>query len=94
MKQQSAFPQGFLWGAATSSHQIEGDNRANDWWEWEKRGRTPEVSGKACDSYGRFLEDFDLAKSMHHNAHRFSVEWSRVEPEEGEWNEKPIVNAS
>ena len=84
------FPQGFLWGAATSSHQIEGDNQTNDWWEWEKRGLTPDHSGKACESYLRFEEDFDLAKSMHHNAHRFSLEWSRLEPEEGRWNHEAI----
>ncbi len=48
------------------------------------------ISGKACDHYNRFREDFDIAKQLGHNAHRFSVEWSRVEPEEGKWNEKEI----
>ena len=41
------------------------------------------ISGGACDHYNRFREDFDIAKSLHHNAHRFSIEWSRIEPEEG-----------
>lgn len=48
------------------------------------------VSGRACDHYHRFREDFDIAKSLGHNAHRFSVEWSRIEPEEGKFSEKEI----
>jgi beta-glucosidase len=48
------------------------------------------ISGKACDHYNRFEEDFDLAKKLGHNAHRFSIEWSRIEPEEGKFNEKEI----
>ena len=78
----------FLWGAATSSHQVEGDNRHNDWWAWEQAGRLKEPSGIACDHYRRFREDFDLAKSLGHNAHRFSLEWSRFEPRENEWNDE------
>lgn len=87
---EKIFPQGFLWGAATSSHQIEGDNRLNDWWLWEQDGRTTDKSGAACDSYRRYPEDFDLAGTMGHNAHRFSIEWSRVQPEEGRWDEDAI----
>ncbi|MDP2599040.1 MAG: family 1 glycosylhydrolase, partial [Candidatus Liptonbacteria bacterium] len=48
------------------------------------------ISGRACDHYNRFREDFDIAKSLGHNAHRFSIEWSRVEPEEGKFDEKEI----
>lgn len=48
------------------------------------------ISGRACDHYNRFREDFDIAKQLGHNAHRFSIEWSRIEPEEGRWNEKEI----
>lgn len=110
------FPKGFLWGAATSSHQVEG-NTDNDWDEWEIRTANQRaensakafwwnpnwkkfereatdpanyVAGICCDHYNRFREDFDIAKELHHNAHRFSIEWSRVEPEEGRWNEKEI----
>lgn len=96
------FPKGFLWGAATSSHQVEGNNH-NDWSEWEKvnaerlskesGGKYPPenyISGRACDHYNRFREDFDIAKSLNHNAHRFSIEWSRIEPEEGKWDELEI----
>ncbi|OGM98994.1 MAG: hypothetical protein A2915_03470 [Candidatus Yanofskybacteria bacterium RIFCSPLOWO2_01_FULL_41_34] len=76
------FPEGFKWGSTTSAHQIEGDNY-NDWSEWEK-SRPPEFrSGKACDSYNRYEEDFDIAKSLNQNIHRFSIEWSRIEPKEG-----------
>ncbi len=84
------FPQGFLWGAATSSHQIEGGNRFNDWWDWEDRGRATERSGRACGSWERYEEDFDLAKSFGHNAHRLSIEWSRVQPEEGRWDDEAV----
>jgi len=78
----------FYWGAATSAHQVEGGNR-NDWTEWE-RERGIEQSGRACDHYNRFLEDFDIARSLGHNAHRFSIEWSRIEPEEGKFDEREI----
>lgn len=80
------FPKGFLWGSATSSHQVEGNNVHNDWWEWEQAGKLREPSGKACDHWNLFREDFKLAKSIHHNAHRFSLEWSRIEPEEGKFD--------
>lgn len=95
------FPKGFYFGAATSAHQVEGNNH-NDWTEWEKsperiadlkkRGLNPEgfISGRACDHYNRFREDFDIAKKLGHNAHRFPIEWSRVEPEEGKFDEKEI----
>jgi beta-glucosidase len=78
----------FFWGAATSSHQVEGNNH-NDWSEWE-RAHNLELSGVACDHYNRFREDFDIAKSLGHNTHRFSIEWSRVEPEEGKFDEREI----
>lgn len=86
------FPSGFLWGAATSSHQVEGGNRMNDWWDWELAGKTEEPSGKACDAFVRYEEDFDIARSLHHNAHRFSIEWSRIEPEEGKWDEDALAH--
>ena len=50
------------------------------------------ISGRACDHYNRFREDFDIAKSLGHNSHRFSIEWSRIEPEEGRWDEKEIAH--
>ncbi|GAF93024.1 unnamed protein product, partial [marine sediment metagenome] len=78
------FPLGFLWGTATSSHQVEGENRDNDWWDWEQepdRILHGHKSGKACDWWaGRWAEDFDRAAESFQNAHRMSIEWSRVEP--------------
>ena len=76
------FPDNFLWGAATSAYQVEGDNTNSDWWEWEK-STGHQSSGEACRHYEFYTQDFDLAKSLHHNAHRLSLEWSRIEPEEG-----------
>ncbi len=95
------FPEGFLWGSATSSHQVEGNNH-NDWSEWEKSpkriiqlkkdGKDPSdfISGKACDSYNRYEEDFDIARQLNQNVHRFSIEWSRIEPEEGKFSDEAI----
>jgi beta-glucosidase len=101
------FPQNFLWGAATAGHQVEGNNH-NDWTEWEKSkarlaylessglaakyGLQNFISGIACDHYNRFKEDFQLAEQLGHNATRFSVEWSRIEPREGEFDGKAIAH--
>lgn len=78
------FPKNFLWGAATSAHQVEGNNH-NDWTEWEKLGKVKngERSGRAAGQYERFAEDFDLARQLGQNAHRLSIEWSRIEPKPG-----------
>jgi beta-glucosidase len=82
------FPDGFLWGTSTAAHQIEGGNVNNDWWAWE---HTPgsgcaESSGDACDSLHRWPEDVELVASMGLGAYRFSLEWSRIEPAEGEFS--------
>ncbi len=87
MKEQVLqFPKDFLWGTATAAHQIEGNNVHSDWWAWEQDGRLPHKSGRACDSWKRWKEDVDLAKSLNTNAYRFSMEWARIEPEEGKFN--------
>ncbi len=85
--------QDFLWGVATSSHQIEGDNKQNDWWGWEAEGRIDGGvrSGKAADHWNRMREDLLLAKSLGLNTYRFSFEWSRFEPLEGEWREDAVA---
>lgn len=113
------FPEGFLWGAATSSHQVEGGT-TNDWSEWEKanadrlareaaskfgclpgwtekfgkEASRPEnyISGIAVDHYHHYEADFDIAKSLGHSAYRFSIEWSRTEPEEGKWDTQEIAH--
>jgi beta-glucosidase len=86
------FPFPFLFGAATAAHQVEGDNRANDWWDWESAGRVATPSGRACDHYHRFRQDMEIAEQLGHNAHRLSLEWSRLEPEEGRWDEKAFAH--
>src|SRR3989338_2848074 len=78
-------PKGFLLGAASSAHQVEGRNTNSDWWEYEQMGRLPK-SGLAADHYHRFAEDFQLACDIGLNAMRISLEWSRIEPEEGKWS--------
>lgn len=89
----SHFPKNFLWGAATSAHQVEGNNH-NDWTEWEKLGRVAhgEQSGRATGHYERFREDFALAAELKHNAHRLSIEWSRVEPKPGVFDADAIAH--
>lgn len=84
------FPEGFLWGAATSAHQVEGNNTKNDWWAWEQNKDPHLRSGKACGQYEHFEADFELIKELNHNAHRLSLEWSRIEPEEGKFDEGEI----
>ena len=83
------FPDNFYWGAATASYQVEGGIENCDWAEAARAGTVPPC-GRACDHYNRFEEDFDIAKSLGHNSHRLSVEWARIEPEEGVFNENEI----
>ena len=83
-----SFPADFLWGVATAGHQNEGDNVTSDTWFLEHVSPSifQEPSGKACDGWNRWPEDLDLAAAMHLTAYRFSVEWARVEPEEGRFD--------
>lgn len=82
----------FLWGAATSAHQVEGNNVRNDWWAWEQAQAPRLRSGLACDHYRRYREDFVLARALGHTAHRLSVEWSRIEPTQGRWDETALAH--
>jgi beta-glucosidase len=119
MPDKLEFPKNFLWGAATSAHQVEGGQH-NDWSEWEQAnadrlareaesifGDVPGwkerfaaeaadpktyVSGFAADHWSRYAEDFDILQELHLNAYRFSIEWSRIEPEEGRFDEKAIAH--
>lgn len=84
-----SFPPGFLWGAATASHQVEGGNDNNQWWLWEQgAGHISDgtQSGRACDWWHRAEQDLEAAAELGHNAHRLSLEWSRLEPEPGDWD--------
>ncbi len=85
------FPKDFYWGAATSSYQVEGNNVNADWWPWEIQAGK-ENSGAACRHYELYEQDFDLVKSLNHNAHRLSIEWSRIEPCEGEFSDDTIAH--
>lgn len=93
------FPGNFLWGSATAGHQIEGDNlHSQNWheeqldrfWEDDPEHKFKAVSGKADDSYRLYREDVDLLSSLGHQAYRMSIEWSRIEPAEGEWNQAAV----
>ena len=78
------FPSDFLWGTATSSHQVEGNNTNNDWWQWEQQPGTileGHQSGIASNWWENAEVNFDAAAEMGTTAHRLSIEWSRVEPE-------------
>jgi len=78
------FPPDFLWGTATSAYQVEGGNRNSDWWAWEESGRMPcgpDTAAVACDWWRNAERDLDLAAELGTNAHRLSIEWSRIEPE-------------
>ncbi|MDO8573869.1 MAG: family 1 glycosylhydrolase [Candidatus Daviesbacteria bacterium] len=77
------FPEGFLWGSATSAYQVEGNNIHADWEDFKS-------AGTACDQYNRYESDFELARELNHNAHRLSIEWSRIEPKENEFDEAEI----
>jgi len=85
------FPRDFQWGTATAAHQVEGDNANNDWHVWEQSGggriHADQVSGKACNWWaGHAEKDIRRMKELHTNAHRLSIEWSRIEPKPGKWN--------
>jgi beta-glucosidase len=87
------FPRDFLWGSATSAHQVEGYNRNNDWWAWEQedgrildRGR----SGGACDWWQNAEMDIERMSQMGANAHRLSLEWSRIEPEPSVFDDEAL----
>ncbi len=86
------FPQGFLWGTASAAHQCEGGNFTNQWYRWEQKGHilTGDTCGRAADWWERAESDFELAEQMENNALRLSLEWSRIEPEEGRWDSTAI----
>jgi beta-glucosidase len=85
------FPKPFLWGTATASYQVEGNNTNSQWWKWEQDGHTNGRSGLACDWWGgRWREDFNRAAETGQNAHRLSVEWSRIQPTPDRWDEEAL----
>jgi beta-glucosidase len=86
------FPDGFLWGTATAAHQVEGGNTNNDWWVWEhtEGSGTAEPSGDACDHFWRYPQDIAMLAYLGFGAYRFSIEWSRIEPAEGEFSRNAL----
>ena len=87
------FPPDFIWGVSTSSHQVEGGNENNQWWDWEAEEghiKGGERSGAACDWWHRAEEDFDRAAEMGLKSLRLSIEWSRVEPEPGRFDDAAL----
>ena len=94
MTLQRRFPAGFLFGSSTAAHQVEGGNTNNDWWAWEHtEGSTAsEQSGAAIDQWNRYPEDFALLAGLGQNAHRLSLEWSRIEPAPGEFSGAAIAH--
>jgi beta-glucosidase len=83
-----AFPEGFRWGTATAAHQVDGGTWNNDWWAWEHDANSPctEPSGDACDHWNRWPSDIRLLADLGFGSYRFSLEWSRIEPEDGEFS--------
>ena len=95
MAKELRFPAGFLWGAATSAHQVEGRNTANDWWRFEHcKGaiRGERCSGDACRHWELYDEDFARASADGHIAHRLSFEWSRLEPARGQFDPGAVAH--
>ena len=92
-QQELQFPAGFLWGTASSSHQVEGFNRNNQWWAFEQQPGAiwnGWKSGAACDWWRNAERDFDLMQQHNLQTHRLSIEWSRVEPEPGRFDHKAL----
>ena len=84
------FPEGFIWGSGYAGHQVEGNNIHSQWWANEQKGWFEHKSGLACNSYEMYQTDIDLAHSLGHQAFRTSVEWSRVEPTEGHFDDEAV----
>ena len=86
------FEKGFFVGAATAAHQVEGNNIHSDYWAQEQLPHTSftEPSGIACDHYNKYEEDIKLLADAGLNAYRFSIEWARIEPEEGKFDPAEI----
>lgn len=87
------FPADFRWGTATASFQVEGNNSNSDWWRWEENGRIlhNHRSGLASDWWANAERDLDMAAELGNNAHRLSLEWSRIEPEPSRFDQAALT---
>lgn len=93
MHKIQSFSRDFLLGAASAAHQVEGDNIHSDWWILEHHPALAGVivpSGKAVDHLNRYTEDIALLAGLGYNSYRFSIEWARIEPEEGKFSQDAI----
>src|SRR5438045_3289039 len=88
------FPAKFIWGTATAAYQIEGNNVNSDCWALEhaKPSLFAEPSGDATDSYHRFAEDVEIVARLGLDAYRFSIEWARIEPEDGFFSDAALAH--
>ena len=92
------FPKSFIWGTATAAHQVEGNNTNNNWFQWENnldsnnnyRIHNNQISGLAADHWNKYPEDIQLMKEIGMNHYRFSIEWSKIEPRQGFFDESAI----
>jgi beta-glucosidase len=92
------FGENFVWGSATSAHQVEGNCTNNNWFQFESavdEDGQPRISngqkaGVGCDQWNRYKEDIQLMKALSLNAYRFSVEWSKIEPRPGQFDESAL----
>lgn len=95
---KSCFPEDFMWGTAEDAYQHEGGNYNNDWYLWELKKPNPikndDHLGTGPDFYNRYEEDFQRAADDGQNLHRIGVEWSRIEPEDGVYDEDVLVHYS
>ncbi len=90
MKQRLEFPKDFFWGAASASYQVEGNIYNTDWAYEARTSKKVPIADSGPDHWNRYKEDFDIAKSLGHNASRISIEWARIEPVEGEFDIEAI----
>jgi beta-glucosidase len=74
----------------SASHQNEGNNYLNNWWDWEVK-QNLERSGIACNSFQEYEADIDLVKALGCNSYRFSLEWSRIFLDEDQIDEEAIA---
>lgn len=91
---RATFSEGFLWGAATAAHQVEGNNVNADFWVLENAAHTifREPSRDACDHYRLYRDDIRTLSDLGFNAYRFSIEWARVEPEPGAFSKAALYH--
>jgi beta-glucosidase len=90
---QFQLPKNFLMGSATAATQIEGGDRNNSWHRWcESPGHIHDGADcvRADDHWNRYAEDIELMKELHHDVYRMGLEWSRIEPEQGKFDQKAI----